>query len=60
MGKKPKTLTCSNCEKELSGDDEICVDNDGCTYCSRYCLLGSNLQEETTVQKYIDNMEPWE
>lgn len=57
---KPTTLTCSNCSKKLSGNDKLYVDNDGCTYCSKHCLLEHNLQEETTVQKYIDEMEPWE
>lgn len=57
---KPKTITRSTCEEELSGNDEIYVDNDGCTYCSKHCLLDANLVEETTVQDYIDEMEPWQ
>lgn len=59
---KPTALTCSNldCSKELSGNDKIYVDNDCCTYCSKHCLLDSNLDREITVQEYIDEMEPWE
>lgn len=57
---KPKTLRCSNCEEELSGNDDIYVDNDGCTYCSKHCLLAANIVEYTTVQNYIDEMEPWQ
>ena len=57
---KPKTIMCSNCGEELSGNDRLYVDNDGCRYCSKHCLLDSNLDAETTVQEYIDEMEPWE
>lgn len=58
---KPKTIMCSNCEEELSGNDRIYVDNDGYTYCSKQCLLDNNFDEETTVQRYIDDeMESWE
>lgn len=57
---KPKIIMCVNCGKELSGNDEIYVDNDGCRYCSENCLLDSNLDREITVQEYIDEMEPWE
>lgn len=60
MKEKPKTIMCSNCEEELSGNDEIYIDNDGCIYCSENCLLNNNVDEETTVQEYIDEMEPWE
>lgn len=60
--KKPEKLTCSNlaCGKELHGNDKLYVDAEGCTFCSKHCLLESNLQEETTVKDYIDGMEPWE
>lgn len=51
---------CSNCGEELSGNDKLYVDNDGCRYCSKHCLLDSNLDREITVQDYIDEMEPWE
>lgn len=52
---------CSNCEEELSGNDRLYVDNDGYTYCSKQCLLDNNFDEETTVQRYIDDeMESWE
>lgn len=57
---KPKTIMCSNCGEELSGNDKLYVDNDGCRYCSKHCLLDSNLDREITVQEYIDEMEPWE
>lgn len=57
---KPKTIMCSNCGEELSGNNRLYVDNDGCRYCSKHCLLDSNLDREITVQEYIDEMEPWE
>lgn len=57
---KPKTIMCSNCGKELSGNDKLYVDDDGCIYCSMHCLLDSNLDREITVQEYIDEMEHWE
>lgn len=51
--KKPKTLRCDNCGKELSDNDEIYTDTDGYVYCSKNCLFESNIDEKTTVQAYI-------
>lgn len=53
---KPKTITCETCEEELSGNDEIYTDTDGYVYCSKHCLFEANIDEETTVQAYIDEL----
>ena len=51
---KEETVMCTNCYKELGGNDPIFIDNENWPYCSKKCLLTHLFWKKTSAKKFIE------